>query len=184
MAPIGDGVGAGQGAKSIAAILERDGQRMRGRKPKPNVMKRLAGNPGKRPLNAEPQPPVPDCTPYVPRYLNDEAKREWRRIVNVLLDLGLYTVVDRAALAMYCQAWGRWVEAERKLAKEGPVLTSDKGNLYQNPWFHVANKAWEQMRKILAEFGLTPSSRARLSVGAGGQELSLAEILFADVADE
>lgn len=104
--------------------------------------------------------------------------------MSVLLDLGLYTVVDRAALAMYCQVWGRWVEAERKLAKEGLVLNSDKGNLYQNPWLHVANKAWEQMRKILVEFGLTPSSRARLSVGAGDREPSLAEVLFADVVNE
>lgn len=159
---------------------------MRGRKPKPTAMKKLAGNPGKRPLNEnEPQPPVPDRIPYVPRHLNDEGKREWRRIVNVLLEMGLYTVVDRAALAMYCQAWGRWVEAERKLDKEREVLTSKAtGNMYQNPWLHVANKAWEQMRKILAEFGLTPSSRARLSVSGGGKEPSLAEILFADAVGD
>lgn len=29
--------------------------------------------------------------------------------------------LDRAALAAYCQAYGRWVEAERKLA-EAPML--------------------------------------------------------------
>lgn len=100
------------------------------------------------------------------------------------MDLGLYTDVDRAALAMYCQAWGRWVEAERELAKGEMILTSDKGNLYQNPWLHVANRAWEQMRKILAEFGLTPSSRSRLVVAAVERERSLAEVLFADaIAD-
>lgn len=153
---------------------------MKGRKPKPIALKRLAGNPGKRPLREEPQPPMPDSTPYVPRHLNDEAKREWRRIIKVLMDLGLYTEVDRAALAMYCQAWGRWVEAERELVKQGAVLTSDKGNLYQNPWLHVANKAWEQMRKVLAEFGLSPSSRSRLMLTAGERDLTLAEVLFAD----
>lgn len=153
---------------------------MRGRKPKPTKMKQLAGNPGKRPLNEnEVEPPVPDRIPYAPRHLNGEAKREWRRIVAILLELELYTEVDRAALAMYCQAWGRWVEAEKKLAKEDLILTSCKGTFYQNPRLHVANKAWEQMRKILPEFGLTPSSRARLSVG-GSREPSLAEVLFAD----
>ena len=154
---------------------------MKGRKPKPIALKRLAGNPGKRPLGDEPQPPVPDSVPYVPRHLNTEAKREWRRIVKVLMDLGLYTEVDRAALAMYCQAWGRWVGAERELIKKGAVLTSDKGNLYQNPWLHVANKAWEQMRKVLAEFGLTPSSRSRLMITAVERDLTLAEVLFSDV---
>lgn len=153
---------------------------MKGRKPKPIALKRLAGNPGRRPLGDEPQPPMPDSTPYVPRHLNDEAKREWRRIVKVLMDLGLYTEVDRAALAMYCQAWGRWVKAERELVKKGAVLISDKGNLYQNPWLHVANKAWEQMRKVLAEFGLTPSSRSRLMLTAVERDLTLAEVLFAD----
>lgn len=159
---------------------------MRGRKPKPIAMKKLAGNPGKRPLGDVPQPPVPDYTPYVPRHLNEAAKREWRRMVKLLMELNLYTEVDRAALAMYCQAWGRWVEAERKLAEadNGLVLIScNTGNLYQNPWLHVANRAWEQMRKILAEFGLTPSSRSRLAIGVGHEELSLAEALFADVTD-
>ena len=33
------------------------------------------------------------------------------------------------------------------------------------------------MRKILAEFGLTPSSRSRLQI-KGGDEPSLAEVLF------
>lgn len=154
---------------------------MRGRKPKPTALKRLAGNPGKRPLGGgEPQPPVP-TNAYAPRHLNAEAKREWRRMVKLLMGLGLYSEVDRAALAMYCQAWGRWVEAERMVEKLGEVLVSEKGGLYQNPWLAVANRAWDQMRKILPEFGLTPSSRSRLMVSAPGEEPSLAEILFAGI---
>jgi len=158
---------------------------MRGRKPKPSAIRILTGNPGKRPIVAgEPQPPIPDGTPYCPRHLNEPAKREWRRIVGILVDLGLYTEVDRAALAMYCQAWGRWVMAERKVQEEGEVIVSKMGGLYQNPWLHVANRAWEQMRKVLAEFGLTPSSRTRLSVRAGEPEPSLADVLFSSMTDE
>ena len=108
---------------------------------------------------------------------NAEGKREWRRIVPLLIDLGLYTDLDYAALAMYCQAYGRWVQAERTLAKQDLILTGAEGGTYQNPMLHVANKAWEQMRKILAEFGLTPSSRSRLQLRAG-DEPSLAEVLF------
>ncbi len=148
-------------------------------------MKWLAGNPGKRPLNNnEPQPPRPESAPYAPRHLNDAAKKEWRRLVGILLDMGLYTVVDRAALAMYCQAWGRWVVAEKKVAKTGEVLPGKTGTSYQNPWRHEANKAYEQMRKMLAEFGLTPSSRTRLTALASEDEPSLAEQLFAAVAME
>lgn len=151
---------------------------MRGRKPKPTKLKELAGNPGKRALNPnEPEPPVPDRAPYAPRYLNKDAQKEWRRVVGVLIELGLYTDLDYAALAMYCQAYGRWVQMERELADEDLVLVGAEGGLYQNPKLHVANKAWEQMRKILAEFGLTPSSRSRLEL-KGGDEPSLAEQLF------
>jgi len=151
---------------------------MRGRKPKPTKLKELAGNPGKRPLNSrEPEPPVPDRAPYSPRFLSEEAKKEWRRIVGMLMELGLYTELDYAALAMYCQVFGRWVQAERALAFQELVLTGSEGGMYQNPMLHVANKSWEQMRKILAEFGLTPSSRSRLQLKAK-EEPSLAELLF------
>ena len=49
----------------------------RGRKPKPTALKELEGNPGKRPLNdREPKPEkkAPPC----PKWLNDDAKKEWR----------------------------------------------------------------------------------------------------------
>lgn len=154
---------------------------MRGRKPKPTNLKHLAGNPGKRRLNeSEPHPPVPGTAPYAPKFINAEARREWNRMVNILLELGLYTEVDRAALAMYCQAWGRWVDAEMKLQKSGLVVTSQEtGILYQNPYLSIANKAWDQMRQMLSEFGLTPAERSRLHVMPTEDEPTLAEQLFA-----
>ncbi len=145
----------------------------------PTRIKKLAGNPGRRRLNtSEPRPPVPTAIPYAPRFLNAEARDEWNRMVNILVQMGLYTEVDRAALAMYCQAWGRWVVAERRLASEGEIIQSEQGGTYQNPWRHEANKAQEQMRRMLAEFGLTPSSRSRLSAPAPA-EPSLADQLSA-----
>jgi len=153
---------------------------VRGRKPKPTAVKVLAGNPGKRALNSsEPRPPAPADVPYAPRHLGAEAKREWRRMGEILLRLGLYTEVDRAALAMYCQAWGVWVHAELQLVAEGEILVTDQGYHYINPWRAVANKAQETMRRMFTEFGLTPSARTRLSVPQTPEEPSLAEQLFA-----
>lgn len=150
---------------------------MRGRKPKPTKLKKLAGNPGKRPLNSgEAQLPVPDRPPYAPRHLDYDAQREWRRMVRLLMELGLYTGLDYAALAMYCQVWSRWAQAERTLAGQALILTGAEGGMYQNPMLHVANKAWEQLRKILPEFGLSPSSRSRLDI-KGPRQLSLLELL-------
>ncbi|MEM6560029.1 MAG: phage terminase small subunit P27 family [Planctomycetota bacterium] len=134
---------------------------MRGRKPKPTAIKELTGNPGKRALNkSEPKPAAK--LPACPKHLGDEARKEWRRVTKQLADLNLLTDLDRAVLAAYCQAWGRWVEAETELRKHGPVVKSPSGYPIQNPYLSIANKAMEQMRKLLPELGLSPSSRSRI----------------------
>lgn len=82
-----------------------------------------------------------------------------------LAKLGLLTEIDGAALAAYCTAYGRWVEAERNVQKYGTVMLSpDKGWPVQSPYLSIANKAMEQMHKFLTEFGMTPSSRSRIQV--------------------
>ena len=82
----------------------------RRRKPKPTRLKLIDGNPGKRPINArEPNPMagVPTC----PAHLSPRAKAEWKRLARQMNALGIVTELDRAALAAYCQAYGRWAEA-------------------------------------------------------------------------
>ncbi len=128
----------------------------RGPAPKPTRLKALAGNPGKRPLNRhepQPKPGLPRC----PAQLSEEAKREWKRISKELDRLGLLTVLDRAALSAYCQAWGRWIEAEERLRQHGVIVKSPSGFPVQSPYLSVANKAMAQMSKLLVEFGLSPS---------------------------
>ena len=134
-----------------------------GRKPKPTHLKLLAGNPGKRKLNAsEPKPraSIPRC----PAHLSPEAKAEWKRMARRLHSLGLLTELDGAALAIYCQAYGRWVAAEQKLTEFGPVIKSPGGMPMQSPFLAIANKAMEQVRSLMTEFGMTPSSRSRINV--------------------
>ena len=138
---------------------------MPGPAPKPTRMKLLEGTYRKdrAPANEpKPQSKIPPC----PRHLSKEAKREWRRISKDLLTLGLLTVVDRAALAAYCQAWARWVEAEEEMSKPDfkLVRSTDKGYEHASPWVGVANNALKQMRAFLVEFGLTPASRSRVTV--------------------
>jgi P27 family predicted phage terminase small subunit len=123
----------------------------------------LEGNPGHRPLNKNEPKPQP-ATPRCPRHLSAEAKSEWRRVTPLLSTLGLLSRIDRAALSMYCEAWGRWVEAEEALKKYGVMVKSPNGFPMQSPYLAVANKAMEQMRGLLTEFGMSPASRTRLSV--------------------
>jgi P27 family predicted phage terminase small subunit len=138
----------------------------KGRKPTPTQLKLLRGNPGKRKLKEDeprPEASIPEC----PSHLGEEARAEWERMSVELFDLGLLTALDRAALACYCMAWGRWVEAERMVKQYGEVLKSKgTGGFYRSPYLDVSNGALAQMKAFLTEFGMTPSSRTRVS-GAG-----------------
>jgi P27 family predicted phage terminase small subunit len=75
-------------------------------------------------------------------------------------------------------AWGQLVQASNKLKTEGEVIISDKGGMYQNPWVAIRNRAMDQVVKISAEFGMTPSSRARVKVEAPTEEDEMAKLLF------
>jgi len=165
-----------------AATLEGDGRRfgeiaeqrekgdgVRGPKPTPTHLKLVTGNPGKRRLNqAEPKPEA--LIPDPPPELSADAREEWEKISPRLLAAGVLTAIDRATLAAYCQAYGRWVQAERALAEmakrdlitAGLLIKTTNGNAIQNPLVGTANKAMSDMVRYATEFGMTPSARSRV----------------------
>ena len=137
----------------------------RGPAPKPTALKELQGNPGKRPLNKqEPKfDPVIE-TPSPPGHLNTYAKKEWNRIIPVLINVKMLTEADLAAIAVYCQSYGRWVEAEKLVKTKGLTATTDKGNVIQRPEVGIANTAMRDIVSFAKEFGMTPSSRSKIEV--------------------
>jgi P27 family predicted phage terminase small subunit len=138
---------------------------MRGRKLTPTQVKLLRGNPGKRPLNeGEPQPAP--LAPACPPELSQAAKEEWNRIIAELVELGLMTRLDRAALAAYCQAYAMWSDAIKAIQKYGPLVKSLNGYPQVSPYLSIANKQAEIMIRIASEFGFTLASRSRIAVGA------------------
>jgi len=138
---------------------------MRGRKPIPTKLKLLKGNPGKRALpEDEATPAAVDGLPSPPPHLPDEAQREWYRTGAKLAALGLLTDIDLTAFAAYCCCWARWVQAEDALRTTGPIVKAPQSGVpIQNPYLAIANRAIDQMTKMLVEFGMTPSSRVRAS---------------------
>ena len=163
---------------------------MAGRKPIPTAVKILRGNPGRRPLNdREPRPKA--RLPSAPAFLSEGAKAEWRRTGRQLQKLGLMTEIDGPALALYCQTWERWREAEDKVREFGMVLmvggtptVQPDGSVKRmgasleiSPYLSVATKAMSQMVKLLVEFGMTPSSRSKVKVDVVSKNDSLTEFL-------
>ncbi len=133
----------------------------RGRKPKPTAIKELEGNPGKRELNKnEPKPGkrAPSC----PKWLDDDAKKEWRRLSKQMEQLGILTEVDMAAFAGYCQSYARWKAAEEFISKHGTIVKTPSGYWQQVPQVAIAQQYMKQMSKFCEQFGLTPASRSRI----------------------
>ncbi len=133
----------------------------RGRTPKPTALKVLEGNPGKRQLNSnEPKPKVK--APPCPKWLEDDAKKEWRRLSKQMEQMGILTEVDMAAFAGYCQAYARWKAAEEFITKHGAIVKTPSGYWQQVPQVSIAQQYMKQMGKFCEQFGLTPASRSRI----------------------
>ena len=136
-----------------------------GPKPKPTAIKKLRGNPGKRKLpDNEPQPDQTNKPPPVPRHLCKVGKKKWRQLSKELHAAGLLTKIDQDQLAVYCVEYATFIEAEANIQEHGKLIKAQSGFPMQSPWLAIRNKASDKMKKIAVEFGMTPSSRSRVTV--------------------
>jgi len=143
-----------------------------GRPPKPTQLKVLAGNPGKRPLNAdEPQYPTEGLT--CPRDFDAETRREWRRVAKLLTAQRVVTAADRGVMAVYCVSWSRWRQVETDIQVEGltvevPILNTRREQIgtrrVVNPKVLIAQQYQRLMLLAAGRLGLDPSSRSKVSV--------------------
>lgn len=129
----------------------------RGPKPRPKEILKLAGSRRADLTNddVDPKPSLSDPPVWMSRF----AKREWKRVGNELMKLGLVTEIDRTVLALYCQAFADYVDAKAFVDEYGLTTTTEKGNVIQHPIVGVMNKAWERCLKAATQFGMSPSSR-------------------------
>lgn len=145
-----------------------------GRRKTPTQLKVVRGNPGRRPLpENEPEPEIVMADP--PPHITGYALEEWDRVMPQLYALQLISEIDRAAFAAYCNAYGRWRDAEEAIARmaerdhltKGLMIKTTNGNAIQNPLVGTANKAAADMMRYADSFGMTPSARARLGESGG-----------------
>jgi P27 family predicted phage terminase small subunit len=106
----------------------------------------------------------------MPKHLRGEAATEWRRIAPLLAKMKCLTEWDRSLLSAYCFEWGVYVELCKKVKVKDLVITTINGNKIHNPLFSARNKALTNLKELATEFGLSPSSRSRLSLGGEEEE--------------
>jgi P27 family predicted phage terminase small subunit len=144
---------------------------------KPNEIKVLEGNPGKRRIPVSPKPERVlglKC----PSFIGKHGRQEWNRITPELAKLGMLTRIDQVALEMYCRTYQKWRDAEEFLIEKGtyfvlrePSQMIDgkevEGNIrymQQMPQVSIAQQCAEYCRKMIQEFGLSPAARSRLEI--------------------
>lgn len=165
---------------------------LRGPAPKPNVVKLLQGNPGRRPINlsdgVNPDVEIPDK----PQWLNKHAVKEWNRVTVELERLGLIAKIDRAMIAEYCQVWGMLCQLElafaaqqrealRQGAEQGMdldiaivspfVSRTPTGFTRESSIFRVMSHLRAQVVTFQAHFGMSPSARMRVQASDGQMAL-------------
>lgn len=113
--------------------------------------------------------------PTMPTHLSPEARKEWKRVTPLLLELNLLTKIDRTALELYCRAYGRLQQVERALSRrqeqlldedrdptEALVQPTPTGFLRESALSKLAAELSQQVDRYLASFGMSPSSRSRV----------------------
>lgn len=136
---------------------------MRGRKPTPTALKIIAGNPGRRPLNAHEPQPRTDLT-AAPDWLTERQRATWTEVVT-LSPPGLLKDVDTSVFAVWVVAFDLYQEASEKLSRTGMLIKAPKtGVPMQSPYLAIVNKQAQIMMKAAAEMGFTPASRSRVVV--------------------
>lgn len=154
----------------------------RGPAPTPTALLEARGSWRAKRNQAEPKPPA--GPPKCPRTLKGEARKIWRPLVAMLEKMRLVTIADGAQLERYCVYLARWRQCEAFIAEHGmtyPVkgpadATSYMGHvttaagahavLYfeEYPQLKESHRLDKALKQIEANFGLTPSARARLQL--------------------
>jgi P27 family predicted phage terminase small subunit len=153
---------------------------MKGRKPKAIEVTEASGgfrkNPSRRPTNVikgdsrDPSPPD-----FI--LLDEKAHEVWNETVDVLRSAQILSKTDTALLAVFCSTYSEWIKCHVHISQNGHSDDSGKTSPESVAFFKLAG----QHIKLLAELGLSPSSRARLSVATSdtdqGEEVTISSLL-------
>ncbi len=146
---------------------------MRGAKPRPVALAQLESTDARRAKRDKQEPAFLPLVklPYPPPTLGEVGKEEWSRAGDALISVGILRSSDIKTFELYCAAWEQWIDAKTELNRQQAleqrsvlVIENKQGNFVPNPLLRIIKSAGETVMKFSSEFGLTPSSRARLAI--------------------
>lgn len=107
---------------------------------------------------------IPVGRPSKPAMLTGEAAAEWHRIVPELEAAGVLTVIDRAVLIRYCQAWADWHELNEKLQQTGKLVKGRRDALVRNPLWLMRSDIEATLADLGRQLLLNPAARLRNNI--------------------
>jgi P27 family predicted phage terminase small subunit len=124
-----------------------------------------------KPQYVAPESDVEVGRPKYPRGISGEAKAAFKRLVRLLEQRGVCTSGDVEIIRLYAHAYDRHSRALEHLATEGEIITvirtDNNGTGHEvkkaNGWLEVLTTAEKFMRGCLADLGLNPLQRAKVS---------------------
>ncbi len=129
-------------------------------RPLPFAVKEQRGTFKKNPQRRTTDEPARFGTPVKPRHLDPMASKEWGRINKLLDSMGVLSASDAPAIEQYCVVYSRWRNA---LDRINSGDTTPEGQVYSSASVRECREYADQVRRYLVEFGMTPSSRTRVS---------------------
>lgn len=132
-----------------------------GRPKKPTALKVIAGTDQSCRICTDETMPKADKIPK-PRGMSPKARKYWNQIEPMLKDCKVLTEVDNYALGILCTSIAEMFELQQQLDDDGYIAIGSKGQPIVNPLFRATRQKQDDVRKLLIEFGMTPSSRTRV----------------------
>ena len=111
-----------------------------------------------RPSRAKSDPSANPGRPVKPEWLREIASAKWDEVIALLEAENQLAPIYGDFVAMYCQAFQDFHDAQTTIDDEGKYCHSEKGGIYQHPAVGVQNKAIERINKFGRQLGLSGAS--------------------------
>ena len=140
----------------------------KGRKPTPSHLKVVRGT-DRADRRNDAEPKLDRSRPSAPETMSDRGREAWGYVVGILDRMGIMTEADAMAVELLCEARSDWLSARDEIAASGgETYTTEAGLIKAHPAVAMRNDAARRMQSLLAEFGMSPSSRSK--VAAKGED--------------
>ena len=133
------------------------------------------------------EPAPPPGAPIKPEHLDEYASEAWDHVVGLFDEMSMLSRADGTLIELYAVTYSGYRQALVSVTKTGQVLvlrrddTNGTGavEVRRNPYSVELHKYMDRLAKLLAEMGLTPSSRSRVAVVKKDQDDPFTEWLKA-----